>query len=131
MNCSTCADNWTVRDAIGFNEVSLAMEKCRVCERNGYKLYTPVTNSSQSDQNKIDPVFGFVEAGSPCTAGMKQSFSIWLKQEGRTLTPWQMEAAIQFLRVIEKHQGIASGKTFLVNTLSTFLEVYGNNFTVE
>lgn len=62
---------------------------------------------------------------------MKKAFREWLKENNMTLLPWQMEAATRFLLVVEKNQGAASGKTHLLKTLSTFIEVHGNCFTVE
>jgi len=52
-------------------------------------------------------------------------FAEWLKEKGITLVPWQWEAADALLSVVSEHQGAASGKTFLMQTVSRFIEDEG------
>ena len=60
----------------------------------------------------------------------KITFENYLQFKGITLMPWQMEAAKALLsRMDAEVQQMATGKTFLLNVLSEFVEKHGNNFT--
>lgn len=51
----------------------------------------------------------------------KSEFTEWLKKRDITLLPWQQQAAEEFVSRFEKNQQMASGKTFLLEVVYSFL----------
>jgi len=60
-----------------------------------------------------------------------KKFTEYLKEQGIELVPWQEQAAIDFLKNVEQNQGMASGKTFVVQMLFDFVQTHGNAFELD
>jgi len=60
---------------------------------------------------------------------MKNTFDHFCKEEGITLNEWQQTAAIAFLQRVKR--GNATGKTFLLKTLTDFFDIHGNDFEIS
>lgn len=64
-------------------------------------------------------------------AGMeKKTFEAFVKEKGKELKPWQKEAADALLAVMHDNRVRASGKTFLIQNLSEFIDLHGDDFEV-
>jgi hypothetical protein len=60
-----------------------------------------------------------------------KKFSEYLKEQGIELVSWQEQAAVDFLKNVEQNQGMASGKTFLLQVLFDFVQTHGNCFELD
>lgn len=55
-------------------------------------------------------------------------FEKWLEKEGIELNLWQMKFAQEALNAMYPYRCGASGKTFIMETLSRFVGEHGNDF---
>ena len=55
-------------------------------------------------------------------------FEEWLEKEDIELKPWQMTFAKGALKTMRPHRDTVSGKSFVMRTLSRFVDEHGNDF---
>jgi hypothetical protein len=60
----------------------------------------------------------------------KKTFESYMKAKGKELKPWQKEAADALLTVMHNNRVCATGKTFLMQNLTEFINLHGNEFEV-
>lgn len=60
----------------------------------------------------------------------KITFEKFIEEKKIELRPWQAEAALMFLTAMYRHRDRASGKTFLMDVLSDFINEHGDIYEI-
>lgn len=62
---------------------------------------------------------------------MAKTFEKYLSDRGKSLRPWQREAANALLTIVADNRHSASGKSFLLRELSQLIDRHGVDFQLE